>query len=136
MATWPTFSGPDGAPEVEIIGGRTQVFESQAGTKYPVKLWTTARYRFTFRYNGLRTDTLAPAPYNVGGAWGGSGLTEVQCVLYLLGQTQLAGSFGLIDVVNPIDSATYSCRLESDSVKLTKEVGAPWYKAEISFMQV
>lgn len=124
--TWPTFSGADGSPKVETIGGRTEVIELQSGGRYPVSLNTTVRYVYTFRYAGLRTNKAAPAPY--------AAMSEAACVRSLL--DTLDGAFGACYVVDPIDGVSRLCRLDSDSVVMKKVRHAPWYEAEITFRSI
>lgn len=131
--TWPTFPGVQGKPIVEPIGGITKVFRALSGRKHVVSVGDeVVLNRYTFRYNGLRTDILAPAPYNVAGAWGGAGLSEAECVRYLLGLVK--GAAGLIYVQDPFDGLLRLCRFAGDSIPLEPVPYADWmYRAEISF---
>lgn len=124
--TWPTFSGHDGAPKVDVIGGKTQVFTSEAGTKWPLGIWDAGRYRFTFGYAGLRTDKMAPAPYG--------SQSEAACAVNLI--LTLKGGFGLVYVVNPLDGQTYLCRMVADSASFEKVPKCPWYKCSVQFETV
>ena len=123
--TWPDFESFDGTPEVEIIGGETRPFKAADGSIYPVSIAAPVRYRFTFRYGALGTGSDRPAPHPY------EAMSEVACVVSLI--TTLKGSAGLINVVNPLDGATYLCRLASDSLPV-KALVAGLYEAEVVFL--
>jgi len=46
-----------------FTGGRRLPIKLQSGGVHPVRVSTKARYWVTLHYHGLRTTTLAPAPY-------------------------------------------------------------------------
>lgn len=122
---WPTFPC-EKDPEVEIIGGRTETLESEAGTVWPLSLWTGTRYRFTFNYRGLRSNRAAPGDL--------SAYSEIGAVVYLI--QQLQGGAGLVNVVNPLTGSPVLCRLESDGYSFQKVAKCPWYKGTVSFRSV
>lgn len=123
--TWPTFPC-EREPEVEIIGGRTVNFETEAGTVWPLSLWTGPKMRFSFNYRGLRANRAAPAPY--------APASEIATVVNLV--ADLEGAAGLVYVINPIDGLPVLCRLEADSASFRKVPKTTWYAGSVSFISV
>jgi hypothetical protein len=122
---WPSFPGQAGRPSVEAIN-KNIIFESLGGQEVRVNVWPTGRYRFTFRYNGLRTLVAAPSPW--------AAYSEVGAVLYLIAQAK--GAYDTFTFTDPVLGAI-TARMDTDSTMLDADPdGAPWYSGQVVFISI
>lgn len=123
-SVFPSLRGADVAVEREPFY-RTSVYETVSGKEQRVSWDASPRYRYRVRFNVLRDDRAAPAPW--------AAYSEVGTVLKFLDDHK--GSFDSFLFNDPLTGSQVRVRLEEDSLTIKRIVNHLW-SAEVSFVSV
>lgn len=98
-------------------------FLSASGRGLSFTYWTGPRRHYTFRYELLREDTLAPAPWN--------GYSEIAALRAVF--NQMGGTAGTIQFVDPAgDTVT----VKFEAPLSTRKIGEGSWEADVALVEV
>jgi hypothetical protein len=104
---------------------KTKIFETVSGKEQRIAWENTPRYTYKLKFNVLRDDVAAPAPY--------AAYSEVGALLYFLDTHK--GSWDSFTFTDPYDATSRTVRLVDDSLTVTSIVPHYW-SAELSLISV
>ncbi|GAO01922.1 DUF2460 domain-containing protein [Anaeromyxobacter sp. PSR-1] len=123
-SVFPELPGLDVEVERETIY-RSSVFETAGGKEQRAAYWSTPRYRYQLRWNVLRTDVMAPAPW--------AAYSEVATVQKFFDDH--LGSWDSFLMNDPYSGSQVRVRFVQDSLKLHRIVPGIW-EAEATVISV
>lgn len=111
--------------DYSFTGGREVSADLQSGGRYSVFLSTTARYWLTLHHDLLRTDVLAPSPYD--------SVSEAQAVRDCIAALKRGD---LAQIADPVDGVLRAWRLDGDRVTFQQIPDTPFFEAEVALRSV
>lgn len=112
---WPSLPGIDVQVTREPLYA-TQIYESVSGREVRVSWRTQPRYRYTLKFNVLRTGTQAPGAY--------TSYSEMGVILAFLDTH--AGALGSFLYADPYTGSEVRVRFVEDSLQMTQIVPGAW----------